>query len=150
MADRLTPEERSRLMARIKGKDTTPERRARRAAHALGLRFRLHRRDLPGTPDMVLPKRRVALFVHGCFWHQHAGCRKARRPLTRPDYWAEKFRANAERDARAAAALAAAGWRVVVLWECETEDSGELRRLIGERVCRLPFPPDPAHPAAWS
>lgn len=149
MADRLTPEQRSRLMARIRGKDTAPERRVRRTAHALGLRFRLHRRDLPGTPDMVLPKRRIALFVHGCFWHQHAGCRKAQRPQTRPDYWAAKFRANAERDAQAAAALAATGWRVVVLWECETEDAEGLRRLIGERV-DLPFPPDPAHPAAWS
>jgi DNA mismatch endonuclease (patch repair protein) len=134
MADRLTPEQRSRLMARIKGKDTAPEHRARRAAHALGLRFRLHRRDLPGTPDMVLPSRRVALFVHGCFWHQHAGCGKARRPQTRPDYWAAKFKANTERDVRTSATLAAAGWRVVVLWECETEDADRLRRLIGERV----------------
>ncbi|HMG50232.1 MAG TPA: DNA mismatch endonuclease Vsr [Inquilinus sp.] len=134
MVDRLTPERRSWLMARIRGKDTLPERRTRSVAHAMGLRFRLHRRDLPGTPDLVLPKRRVALFVHGCFWHQHPGCRKARQPQTRPDYWAAKFQANAERDVRTAAALEARGWRVVILWECETEDAEGLRRWLGERI----------------
>lgn len=132
--DRLTPERRSWLMSRVGGKNTTPELRVRRAAHALGLRFRLHRRDLPGTPDLVFSKRRVALFVHGCFWHRHADCRKASNPGTRVEYWNQKFDANVARDKRVAAELEAAGWRVVVIWECETKDSEALLRILQERI----------------
>lgn len=121
-------------MSRVGGKNTTPEIRVRKAAHRLGLRFRLHRRDLPGTPDMTFPKRRTVLFVHGCFWHRHPGCPKASNPGTRTEYWAAKFRANCERDARVKAELEAAGWQVVIVWECETKDADGLARLLRERI----------------
>jgi DNA mismatch endonuclease, patch repair protein len=119
MADRLSPEARSAHMRRIRKADTTPERMVRRMAHALGFRFRLHRRDLPGTPDLVFPRLRKAILVHGCFWHQHPGCRLARMPKTRLEYWIPKLRRNQERDAVAAEALRMLGWDVLVLWECE-------------------------------
>lgn len=134
MVDRLTPERRSWLMSRVGGKNTTPEIRVRKSAHGLGLRFRLHRRDLPGTPDLVLSKRRVALFVHGCFWHRHSGCPNASNPTTRAKYWTDKFRANVDRDARVTSELEAACWQVVVIWECETKDADGLRRILRERV----------------
>jgi DNA mismatch endonuclease (patch repair protein) len=134
LVDRLTPERRSWLMSRVGGKNTTPEIRVRRAAHALGLRFRLHRSDLPGTPDLVFPKRRVALFVHGCFWHRHPGCRKASIPTTRKEYWAEKFRTNVARDIRRTGELEALGWRVVVVWECETKNEVGLERILRKKV----------------
>lgn len=119
MPDRLSPEERSAHMRRIRKVDTRPELVVRRAAHRLGYRFRLHRRDLPGTPDLVFPRLRKAVLVHGCFWHQHAGCRLARLPRSRLDYWLPKLRRNRERDAEAVAALTHLGWDVLVLWECE-------------------------------
>ena len=124
-------------MSRVTGKDTTPEIRVRKAAHALGLRFRLHRRDLPGSPDLLFPKIRVALFVHGCFWHRHSGCRKASTPKTRTEYWREKFEKNVERDARIASDMQELGWRVVVMWECETKDATDLYRIIRERVIEV-------------
>lgn len=143
MADRLTPEARSENMARIRSRDTGPEMRVRRAAHALGLRFRLQRRDLPGTPDMVFPGRRIALFVHGCFWHRHPGCRFAYEPKSRIEFWQAKFGANVARDAGALDALVAAGWRPVVIWECETRDQAGLSEIIRERIMRQPAqPPD--------
>lgn len=123
MTDRLSPEERSSHMRRIRGRDTRPETRVRRALYDLGCRYRLHRRDLPGTPDIVLPKRRLAIFVHGCFWHQHLGCRLARLPKTRPEYWLPKFHRNAERDKKVVAALTEMGWRPVIVWECETTNA---------------------------
>lgn len=107
-------------MARIRGRDTRPELVVRRALHRLGHRFRLHRRDLPGAPDLVFPARRLAVFVHGCFWHRHPGCRLTTTPATRADFWAAKFAANQARDARASDALRARGWDVHVIWECET------------------------------
>lgn len=134
MVDRLTPERRSWLMSRVKGKHTGPEMRVRKTAHALGLRFRLHRLDLPGTPDLVFPKRRIALFVHGCFWHRHPGCSKASHPGTRAEYWANKFESNIERDGRVARQLAAQNWRTAVVWECETRDESHLRRILLERL----------------
>ena len=134
MVDRLTRERRSWLMSRVGAKNTTPEVRVRKAAHGLGLRFRLHRKDLPGTPDLVFPGRRVALFVHGCFWHRHSGCPKASNPGTRADYWAKKFRSNVERDIRVKSELEASGWRVVVIWECETKDANGLMRILREQV----------------
>lgn len=143
MTDRLSPAERSRNMSRIRDKHTGPEMRVRRAAHALGLRFRLHRRDLPGTPDLVFPKLRVALFVNGCFWHRHEGCAKAYSPKSNEDFWRAKFAANVERDARKAAALEAAGWTPVVIWECETGEPDALRRIIEDRV-RQSASPEPA------
>jgi len=123
-------------MARIKGKNTGPELRVRRVAHAVGLRFRLQRTDLPGKPDMVFPRFRVALFVHGCFWHQHKGCRRASVPKSKTDYWEAKLRRNVERDAFAVPALEQLGWRAVVIWECETHDSEGLKATVRDRVVR--------------
>ena len=140
MVDRLNPDERSRNMARIRGKNTRPEMRVRRAAHALGLRFRLHRRDLPGTPDLVFPGRRIALFVNGCFWHRHPGCPKAYTPRSRLDFWQTKFKTNLERDARNIAALTTAGWTPVVIWECETADPDQLTAIINERIIQPASP----------
>lgn len=111
--------QRSRNMAAIRGRDTTPERRVRSLLHQLGYRFRLHRRDLPGSPDIVLPKHHTVVFVHGCFWHRHPGCRYTTTPRTRTAFWQAKFRQNVERDARQISELRAAGWSVVVVWECE-------------------------------
>lgn len=111
--------DRSAIMARIRKTDTRPEMMVRRAAHRLGYRFRLHRPDLPGTPDLVFPGRRAVIFVHGCFWHQHDGCRLARKPKSRPDYWLPKLRRNQERDSAALVELARMGWRTLVIWECK-------------------------------
>jgi len=139
MVDSMTPEERSRHMARIRDRDTQPELQVRRVAHAMGLRYRLYRRDLPGTPDLVFPRWRRAVFVHGCFWHRHLGCSKTTTPKTRADFWEEKFRANQARDARKFAGLQAVGWRPVVIWECETRDAEALSRIIAMRVIPTPF-----------
>lgn len=118
MADPLTPEQRRRAMQAVRGKNTSPELRLRRALHARGLRFRLHRRGLPGSPDLTLPRFHAVIFVHGCFWHRHPGCKQASTPATRTDYWLPKFAGNVARDQAAIAALRARGWRVAVAWEC--------------------------------
>lgn len=114
--------QRSRNMTAIRGRDTAPERRVRSLLHQLGYRFRLHRRDLPGSPDIVLPKHHTVVFVHGCFWHRHPGCRYTTTPRTRAAFWQSKFRQNVERDARQISELRAAGWSVMVVWECELRD----------------------------
>jgi DNA mismatch endonuclease, patch repair protein len=116
--DRLTPLQRSGHMSRIRRADTRPEVQVRTGLHAAGLRFRLHRRDLPGRPDIVLSRHSAVIFVHGCFWHGHEGCRLAVMPKTRRPFWKEKFRANRERDLRQKAELLQLGWRVLVVWEC--------------------------------
>lgn len=123
MADVVSPSVRSRMMSGIKGKHTKPEILVRKALHAAGYRFRLHRKDLPGAPDVVLPGMRVAIFAHGCFWHMHAGCKNAKLPATRPDFWRDKLRGNVERDARAIDDLCSQGWRVLTVWECATRDA---------------------------
>lgn len=128
--DRLTPEARSAQMARIRKTNTKPEVIVRRIAHALGHRFRLHRRDLPGTPDVVFPRHRKAILVHGCFWHQHEGCRLARQPKSRLDYWLPKLARNVERDTASREALEKLGWQTLVVWECEVKDTGTLRERI--------------------
>lgn len=130
MVDRLTPERRSWLMSRVRGKDTTPEMRVRRAAHKLGLRFRLHREDLPGKPDLVFPKHRVALFVHGCFWHRHEGCPKASTPKSRVSYWKDKFASNVARDVAVRHELEELGWRVRTIWECETRSVEAMETIL--------------------
>jgi DNA mismatch endonuclease (patch repair protein) len=112
------------MMATIKGANTRPEIALRKALHALGLRFRLHDRKLPGRPDIVLPRWNAAIFVHGCFWHRHEGCRYATQPATRPDFWNEKFAANVARDQRNLESLTAAGWRTQVVWECDLKRYG--------------------------
>jgi DNA mismatch endonuclease (patch repair protein) len=118
-------------MARIRSRNTKPEMRVRRVLHAAGLRYRLHDRRLPGVPDLVFPSRRVALFVHGCFWHRHPGCSAARLPKSHLDFWQPKLSANAARDAQKQAQLTELGWRVIVIWECETKDAKNLAALIG-------------------
>ena len=118
-------------MAGIKGRNTKPEVVVRKALFAAGFRFRLHRKDLPGSPDVVLPGRRVAVFVHGCFWHAHLGCRYAKTPSTRREFWETKLGANVERDRRAREALLSAGWRVLVVWECATR-SVSVREALPE------------------
>ena len=130
MPDRLSAEERSAHMRRICKTDTRPELRVRRLAHALGYRFRLHRRDLPGRPDLVFPRLRRIVLVHGCFWHQHPGCRLARSPKSRLEYWGPKLRRNRERDEAARARLAEAGWTVLTVWECGTRDPDTLAERL--------------------
>lgn len=137
MTDNRTAESRSALMARIGPKDTKPEWTVRRLLHRLGYRYRLHRRDLPGTPDIVFPGRRKAVFVHGCFWHAH-GCRIGKPPKSRPEYWGPKLARNRERDHEKAEALRRLGWKVLVVWQCETKDLDRLREkltnFLGPRV----------------
>lgn len=131
MVDTVTSEQRSWNMSRIKGKNTNPELLLRSLLHKEGFRFRLHRKDLPGTPDIVLPMYRTVIFVHGCFWHRHPRCRNATMPSSRLEFWAEKFKQNIERDARNCAALELAGWKVYIVWECElrSEKQETLQRL---------------------
>ena len=116
--DRLSPERRSWLMSRVRGTNTKPELAVRSMLHRMGYRFRLHRRDLPGTPDIVLPRRSAVIFVHGCFWHGHA-CKRMKMPKSRVDYWEEKIETNRRRDRRKRRQLRALGWDVIVVWECE-------------------------------
>jgi|SRR5271155_5455512 len=130
MVDRIDAATRSRNMSRVRSIDTRAELTVRRIAHALGYRFRVYRRDLPGTPDLVFPSRRVALFVNGCFWHRHEGCGRAATPKTRTAFWEDKFRRTLQRDRRVNAALADIGWRTVVIWECETRDRYYVERLL--------------------
>lgn len=122
MVDVVSPAKRSQMMSGIKGKNSLPEMVVRKALFAMGHRFRLHRRDLPGTPDIAMPGRKIAIFVHGCFWHAHQGCKYAKTPSTRTEFWTTKLQSNAERDRRAADKLAEMGWRVLNVWECSTRD----------------------------
>ena len=133
--DRLSPERRSWLMSRIRGANTKPELEVRSMLHGMGYRFRLHRRDLPGTPDIVLPSRGVVVFVHGCFWHGHA-CERDKMPKSRIEYRAEKIEANRKRDARKRRAIRALGWKVVIVWECELKRpeklAGKLQKALDD------------------
>lgn len=124
MVDVVSRAVRSRMMAGIKGKDTEPEMLIRRFLTAAGVRYRLHRRGLPGVPDIVLPGKKVAIFVHGCFWHAHPGCRYATIPATRSEFWKTKLQGNVERDEAASAMLNMLGWRVLLVWECATRKDG--------------------------
>lgn len=119
-------------MSRVRNRDTTPERTVRSLLHRLGYRFRLHRRRLPGHPDIVLPRHRKVIFVHGCFWHGHEGCRRGRRPAANADFWERKLATNKERDALAVKKLGSQGWNSLVVWECQTRNAEELaERLLG-------------------
>ncbi|WP_353619084.1 very short patch repair endonuclease [Stappia sp. BW2] len=135
--DKLDPERRSQNMARVHGKNTEPEMRVRRIAHRIGLRFRLHRADLPGRPDLVFPRYRLAVFVHGCFWHRHTDCSRASMPATRREFWKAKFEANVARDRTQQAALLALGWTVLVLWECELKDESSIEKRLRAAIDRL-------------
>ncbi|HDZ75672.1 MAG TPA: DNA mismatch endonuclease Vsr [Aurantimonas coralicida] len=128
--DRLTPEARSANMRAVRSKNTSPEMRVRRTAHRIGLRFRLHRRDLPGSPDLVFPKYSTVAFVHGCFWHRHPNCQKASLPKTRRQFWKAKFDRNEARDATNENLLRDMGWNVIVIWECMTRSDAEIERCL--------------------
>lgn len=132
MTDRVPPDVRSRMMASIRARDTQPELIVRRHLHGLGFRYRLVPRELPGKPDLVLPKHRVVVFVHGCFWHGHAGCRFATVPATRTEFWISKIATNRARDHHKETQLKASGWRIAVVWECalKTEREVALRQLV--------------------
>lgn len=132
MTDRIDPIRRSANMARIRSSGTQPEIAVRRAVHAAGLRFRLNRRDLPGTPDLVLPKCRIAVFVHGCFWHRHEGCKNSTTPKSRVEFWKAKFEENLRRDQRVSDELSHVGWAHFVVWECETKQKIRLSSRILE------------------
>lgn len=127
-----TREQRSRIMKAVHSKNTAPEMIVRRFLHAAGLRYRLHYKDLPGTPDLVFPGRRVAIFVNGCFWHQHPGCPMASRPKSRTDYWNRKLDRNVERDKEARRKLEEMGWKVLIVWECQLRNGSELRKICSE------------------
>lgn len=130
VTDTLTKAERSRNMSKIRGKDTGPERAVRSLLHRAGYRFRLHVRDLPGKPDIVLPRYRAVIFVHGCFWHRHMGCKGASTPKTNKNVWADKFVRNVANDRKHTRRLRRLGWRVIVVWECQLRHPDKvLRRL---------------------
>lgn len=148
--DVVSPKQRSAMMAGIRSKDTKPELIVRALLHEQGFRYRLHRRDLPGRPDLVLPKFRAVIFVHGCFWHRHEGCSYFRLPATNAQFWDEKLSANAARDQVARERLNASGWRVLVIWECATRSAASRARLAmtipkwlagSKRLGVLPSPP---------
>ena len=125
-----TREHRSRVMRAVKSRDTGPEMLTRRTVHGMGYRYRLHRKDLPGKPDLVFPSRRKAIFVHGCFWHGHDCPRGSRKPKANRAYWETKIRRNRERDLQSEAALKQDGWRVLTVWECQMKDEESFRRRL--------------------
>jgi DNA mismatch endonuclease (patch repair protein) len=128
--DKLTPEHRSWNMGRIKSGDTKPELTVRSIFHRMGYRFRLHRKDLPGKPDIVLPKYKTVIFVHGCFWHRHEGCKYAYTPKSRTDFWQEKFQSNVERGRKVVNELIKMGWHVLIIWECEIKTPERVSEII--------------------
>jgi DNA mismatch endonuclease (patch repair protein) len=132
MADRISKEHRSWNMSRIRGKDTKPEKDMRSALHRLGFRFRKNVKNLPGNPDIVLPKYRTVVFVHGCFWHCHKGCPYAYQPKTNSGFWSEKLQGNVQRDARNIEKLIALGWQVITVWECQVNDASMVKRVADE------------------
>ena len=132
MADRLSPEARSRNMARITSKNTSPEMTVRKLLHEMGYRYRLHLKGVPGRPDIAFPRRHKAVLVHGCFWHRHPDCQYAYTPKSRVEFWERKFGQNVERDARTLQELAVQGWEALVVWECETKRAEPLKNRLCE------------------
>lgn len=141
--DTLTEERRSWNMSRIRSRDTKPERTVRSMLHKMGYRFRLHVSSLPGTPDLVMSKYKTVIFVHGCFWHRHPGCKFAYIPKTRTEFWMNKFRSNVLCDEDSARKLADLGWRVMVIWECELSDIDALKEKVCAFLAGNPSPPGP-------
>lgn len=137
MADIVDPYKRSEMMSGIRAKNTSPEVLVRKILFSKGHRFRLHRRELPGSPDIVLPRHHVAIFVHGCFWHMHAGCRLAKMPQSNVTFWRKKLEGNRERDQKNIQQLVDLGWRVLVIWECATKNDSLLSKLADEIVTWL-------------
>jgi DNA mismatch endonuclease, patch repair protein len=138
MPDILTPAERSIRMAAIRSRDTSPELTLRKALHALGLRYRINDRRLPGKPDIVLPRHRAVVFVHGCFWHRHEGCKIASKPKSNTVFWVDKFQKNVERDARSVRDLTTLGWRIFVIWECtlgSRRKVAEVAEALNRKIC---------------
>ena len=127
-------EQRSRNMSAIKSKNTKPEIKVRKVLHSMGYRFRLHRKDLPGSPDIVLPKYKTVIFVHGCFWHRHENCKYASIPKTRKEFWESKFKANVKRDKEIQEKIINIGWQYVVIWECETKNIDNLREKLIDSI----------------
>ena len=128
-------EQRSRNMSAIKSKNTKPEIKVRKVLHSMGYRFRLHRKDLPGSPDIVLPKYKTVIFVHGCFWHRHENCKYASTPKTRQEFWEAKFRENINRDKLNQENLSSKGWKIIIVWECEIKDKDfDLNRLFKNEI----------------
>lgn len=134
MADVFTKAKRSEVMSRIRARDTKPERAVRSMLHRLGYRFRLHRADLPGKPDIVLPRLKIVIFVHGCFWHRHEDCRFAYTPKTRIEFWLKKLESNVARDRQVQAQLTELGWLVVIVWECELRIPEKLTERLDEAL----------------
>lgn len=130
--DTLTPEERSKRMSKIRGRDTRPEMAVRRIVHRLKYRYRLHARDLPGCPDLVFRRRKIAIFVHGCFWHRHPdpSCKLSRLPKSREEFWTHKLEGNRRRDLENQQRLTSLGWKVIIIWECQTRDATALESVI--------------------
>ena len=138
MADRFTTVERSRIMSRVRSKNTKPELLTRSILHRCGLRFRLHQTGLPGTPDIVLRKYKAVVFVHGCFWHRHRGCKRSKTPKSNQNYWDIKFKKNVERFKKQRVLLEKLGWRVFVLWECETKNPDNIIELARKLKAEKP------------
>src|SRR5690606_8745927 len=128
--DRYESDKRSGIMRRIRSRDTKPEMVVRRVVHSMGYRYRLHVKDLPGRPDLAFPSKKKVIFVHGCFWHQHRGCSKARRPASKQDFWDSKLDANLLRDAQNQLSLKKMGWGFLIIWECELRDMNRLRDIL--------------------
>ena len=138
MVDTRTPDQRRRIMQSVGTRNTLPELIVRRAVHALGFRFRLHRKDLPGTPDLVFPRLRKVIFVDGCFWHGHQGCRKGALPKSRVEYWEPKIRRNIERDKEVRSLLRDSGWDVLTIWQCETKETETLGSRLKDFLWSTP------------
>lgn len=134
MTDTLSKEERSRVMAKVKSRDTKPEKKVRSLLFSLGFRFRLCQKNLPGKPDIVLKKYRTVIFVHGCFWHGHENCKNARIPKSNVEFWKNKIERNKQRFAEVSRQLQEQGWKVVVIWECETKDMTILKKFLLENI----------------
>lgn len=132
--DIFEPEKRSSVMSKIRNKNTKPEITVRKCLHSLGFRFRLHSKRLPGCPDIVLPKYRTVIFVHGCFWHRHQGCKYSTTPKTHKDFWDKKFSDNVARFAVVKEELSSSGWQVIIVWECEIKDQVSLKKFLVARI----------------